>query len=98
MVQAGVVFEGVEAPADDVDHAVVGDAADVVARAGQRLARLHAIGLRVVDLVPADAGALLVGSEAPPMRCSLPSSTTAAAAPRGRGSGAMAVQRSAATS
>ncbi|EEF22160.1 conserved hypothetical protein, partial [Ricinus communis] len=58
VVQVGVVFEGVEAPADHVDQAAVRYAAHVIARAGQRLARAPAVGLRVVDLMPAHAGAL----------------------------------------
>ena len=94
MVQRGVVFEGVEAAADHVDEAVVGDAADVVARAGQRLARAPAVGLRVVDLVPADAGALGRGlGGAADQVDAARRARTAAAAPRGRGSGAIAVQR-----
>ena len=57
-MQIGVVLEGVEAPADDMDRAAMRDAADMVARAGQRLAHLPSVGLGIVDLVPADAGAL----------------------------------------
>ena len=58
VVRRGVVLEGVEPPADHMDQAVMCDAADMVARAGQRPAEFPFVGRGVVDLVPADAGAL----------------------------------------
>ena len=58
VVQVGVVFKGVEPPANDMDTVVVDDAADVVARAGQRFAQAPAIGNGVINLVPSNASAL----------------------------------------
>jgi len=48
-------------PPTTLDQAAIGDAADMVARAGQRLADLPPVRRRVVDLVPADARPLLRG-------------------------------------
>src|SRR4029450_807902 len=62
MVKIGVVFKGVEAAADDMDHAVMGDGPDMVARRGERFADFPFVGLRIINLVPADAGALIGGS------------------------------------
>src|SRR6187455_2698781 len=45
-----------------MDHAVMGDGPDMVARRGERFADFPFVGLRIIDLMPADAGALIGGS------------------------------------
>src|SRR5258705_3738186 len=66
VVKVGVVFEGVETPAHDMDHAVMGDGSDMVARRRQRLSDFPLVGLRIIDLMPTDAGALAGGSAGTP--------------------------------
>src|SRR5215207_8566701 len=60
--EVGVVFKVIEAAADDMDHAVMGDSSDMVARRRQRFSDFPFVGLRIIDLVPTDAGALVGGS------------------------------------
>src|SRR6185436_7882488 len=61
MVKIGVVFKGVEAAADDMDHAVMGDGSDMVARGGEGFTDVPLVRLRIIDLMPTDAGALVGG-------------------------------------
>ena len=66
VVQPGVEGEHVEAAADDMDHAAMRDAADMVARRGHWPAPHPAVRGRVVNFVPRHAGAFIgrVGSTA----------------------------------
>src|SRR6266508_1693543 len=45
-----------------MDHAVMGDGSDMVARRRQRFSNFPPVGLRIIDLMPTDAGALVGGS------------------------------------
>ena len=98
VMQVGVVFEGVESSADDMDRAVMRDAADMVARAGQRLAYLPTIGLRIIYLVPANAGALRCWRAGTADQMQAAIEDRRCGRPAGRRRGAIAVHLSVATS
>ena len=60
-MQPRVVFERIEAAADDVDRVAERDGARVIARTWERLSRFPAIRLRIIDFMPCNTRALAGG-------------------------------------